>query len=87
MGIRNVLSKVMDRYLSAEDFKEVAYDIRAKYKEEISVSLPIAYKQCKVKGSAGSGGKAQVPWFCIFDERVTDKRVRDIIWSTCSRLI
>ena len=33
MGIRNVLSKVMDRYLSAEDFKEVAYDIRAKYKK------------------------------------------------------
>lgn len=73
MGIRNVLSKVMDGYLSTEDFKKVDYDMRVKYKEEISASLPSAYEQRKVKGSAGSGGKAQVPWFCIFDERVTNK--------------
>lgn len=72
-GIRYVLSEVLSRYLSASQTGDIADDMRGTFSETIRAGLPSSYSDYLVKGSAGIGHKAQVPWFCIFDPRVTNK--------------
>lgn len=72
MGLRDVLSEVMSRYLQESQPNPVDSDIRGGFSDAVRACLPPDGKYL-VKGSAGTGGRAQVPWFCVFDPRVTKK--------------
>ena len=72
MGLRDVLSGVLNRYLSESRSRLVDSDIRGSFSDAVRACLP-SDGEYLVKGSAGAGGRAQVPWFCVFDPRVTKK--------------
>lgn len=72
MGLRDVLSEVLNRYLSESQSRMIDSDIRNSFSDVVHASLP-CQSEYVVKGSAGDGRRAQVPWFCLFDPRVTKK--------------
>ena len=76
MGIRHALSEVLSRYLSGSLTSDIADEIRGTFPKMILAGLPSSYADYLVKGSAGIGRKAQVPWFGIFDPRITNRAGR-----------
>ena len=72
MGLRDVLSGVLNRYLPESRSRLVDSDIRGGFSDVVRVCLP-PDGEYLVKGSAGIGSRAQIPMLCIFDSRVTDK--------------
>lgn len=61
MGLRDVLSGVLNRYLPESRSKLVDSDIRGCFSNAVRACLS-PDEEYLVRGSAGVGGRAQVPW-------------------------
>lgn len=76
MGIRQVLSGVLSRYLSGSQTNDIDAEIRNNFPKVILANIPPSFGSYSVKGLAGMGRRAQVPLLCIFDSRVTNRAGR-----------
>ncbi|BDR54402.1 hypothetical protein KIMH_05130 [Bombiscardovia apis] len=72
MTFQHALQEVLARYDDADSEHETIKDqIRHEYADELLAILP-KQGQYAVKGSAGMGSTALIPWIAAFDKRISD---------------